>query len=127
MKLTYEGGLRFVAERRGHTISTDLPRDKGGTDLGMTPTELLIVSLGGCIGIYVADYCRNVGLNCDGMTVEVSLEVVESPRRIGRFRIALNVPAGIPEKRRAAVKRVAEHCFIHQTFLHPPEMTIELA
>jgi uncharacterized OsmC-like protein len=126
MKITYEGGMRFTAEERGHTITVDLPPAKGGTDQGMTSRELFEASLGACIGVYVADYCERVGLNCDGLTVEVTSQRVENPARLGTLHAKVTVPAGIPENRRAAVQKVAQSCLIHATLRNQPEMMIEL-
>ncbi|MCL6628577.1 MAG: OsmC family protein [Armatimonadetes bacterium] len=127
MQVTYKGGTLFTAEQRGHTITIDLPPDKGGTDQGMTPPELLAASLGSCIGIYVTQYCKQVGLNCEGTTVDVSWEVTSEPMRIERIHAVVKVPAGIPEERRAAVMRAAEHCLIHRTLCTIPGIKIELA
>lgn len=127
MKVRYETGTRFKASTRGHEITVDLPPAKGGTDQGMTPPELLVAAFGACIGVYVTQYCKQVGLNCDGLTVDVDWETVEEPLRVGRLHATVNVPAGIPEERKAAVKKVAEHCLIHQTLCNMPDMDIKIA
>jgi len=127
MQVTYKGGTLFTAEQRGHTITIDLPPDKGGTDQGMTPPELLAAALGSCIGVYVTQYCKQVGLNCEGTTVDVDWEVTPEPMRIDRIRAVVKVPAGIPEERRAAVMKAAEHCLIHRTLCSVPDVKIELA
>lgn len=127
MKVNYEAGTRFTAGTRGHKVTLDLPRERGGTDQGMTPPELLAAAFGACIGVYVTRYCKQVGVNPDDTTVDVRWETVEEPMRISRLHATVTVPAGIPEGRRAAVKKVAEHCLIHRTLCAQPEMMIELA
>lgn len=126
IKVEYQGDLRFTAETRGHEILVDQPKEKGGTDRGMTPPELLVSSFGTCIGVYVVQYLKQIGVDPSGMTVKVRYETVTEPLRIGRIRARVEVPAGIPESRRAAVHKVAEHCLIHQTLCAEPEIVIEI-
>lgn len=126
MKIIYESGMRFIAETRGHRITADLPAEKGGTDQGMTPPELLAASLGTCIGVYVVSYCQSVGIDTTGLTVDVQSEMAASPARVGQMHAVVTVPGGIPEDRRSAVMKVAHNCLIHQTLCNMPDMTIEL-
>jgi putative redox protein len=126
MIVSYKGGTLFEASERGHEITVDLPADKGGTDRGMMPPELLLASLGTCIGIYVTGYCKQVGIDCDGLTVELSQERLENPLRIGAMHATVHIPGGIPEDRRHAMQKVAESCMVHQTLCNQPELTIQL-
>lgn len=126
VKIKYEGGIRFTASARGHEILVDQPVAKGGTDQGMTPPELLVASFGACIGVYVTRYLNQVGLNAEGISIEVDYETAEDPLRIRQLHARVTVPAGIPEARRAAVHRVAEKCLIHQTLCYTPAVTIDL-
>lgn len=126
MMISYEGGTKFSAETRGHAITVDLPPDKGGTDEGMTPPELLAASLGTCIGIYVTQYCKQAGLDCEGTTVEVYSETVQEPMRLGKLHAKVRVPKGIPHNRYQAVKKAASSCMIHATLCSLPELVIEI-
>lgn len=83
--------------------------------------------LGACIGVYVTQYCKQVGLDCDNATVEMIWETAKGPARVGQLRARINVPAGIPDERRAGVKRAAERCLIHATLRSKPAIDIELA
>jgi uncharacterized OsmC-like protein len=125
MKISYQNGMRFDAETRGHQITVDLPPEKGGENMGMTPPELLTAAFGACIGVYVVSYLQSVKVDTTGLTVDVAYEQVKDPLRIGRLHAKVHVPAGIPEERKAAVHRVAENCLIHQTLCNEPEMEIE--
>jgi putative redox protein len=127
IKVQYVGGTKFKAETRGLKTTMDLPADKGGTNSAMTPTELMVTSLGGCIALYVTEYLKQIGLDPAGTMVEMRFEMADAPRRVGRLRAKVEVPAGIPENRRAAVQRVAEHCPVHHTLHGVPETVIEIA
>jgi len=127
MKIEYQSGTKFHVRSRAHNLTVDLPPDKGGMDEGMTPTELLAAALGSCIGMYVTIYCEQIGIDPEGTTVNMKWETSEAPLRVGRLHAVVEVPAGIPEGRRAAVKKVAEHCMIHRTLAAMPETEIEIA
>lgn len=127
MKIEYQTGTEFLVRTRGHKTTVDLPPDKGGMDKGMTPTEFLAAALGSCIGMYVTIYCKQIGVDPEGTTVEMKWETSEAPLRVGRLRAVVEIPAGIPEGRRGAVKKVAEHCMIHRTLAATPEVEIEIA
>lgn len=126
MKITYEGGALFSAKTRGHTITVDLPKEKGGADKAMTPPELFVASLGVCVGMHVTQYLARIGVDLKGATVDLKWELSEKPARVGRINILVDVPAGIPKERRAAVYKVAQSCLIHQTIARKPEINIEL-
>lgn len=126
MLVKYRGGTLFSVNARGHSITVDLTPEKGGSDRGMSPPELLAAAFGTCIGIYVTQYCKQIGLNCDDTTVDVTFETEEEPLRIGRLHAKVHVPSGIPEERKAAVKKVAEHCLIHTTLCTQPELAIDI-
>ena len=127
IKVEYRGGVRFTASTRGHEVTTDLTAAKGGTDQGMTPPELLVSAFGTCVGVYVTEYLQQVGIDPEGTTVDLIFETKEDPRRIGQLHATVNVPAGVPEKRKPAVQRVAEKCLVHETLRVQPEVTIEVA
>ena len=126
LKIEYKGGLQFTASTRRHEITVDQPQEKGGTDTGMTPPELLVASFGACIGVYVAEYLKSMNRNPEGMSIEVSHKFAENPRRISELHAKVIIPAGIPEERRTAIHRVAEKCLIHQTLRYTPAVTIDI-
>lgn len=123
MQIAYDGGCRFTAACRSHTITIDQPLDNGGEDSGMTPPELMAASLAGCIAHYVARYCTQAGIDTTGLAVACDWQVVDDPRRIGSLTVEVEVPE-LPANRRKAVERVANQCLIHATLTHPPLMNV---
>jgi len=55
MKLTvaYDGGTRYDITSGRHRVVTDQPVEDGGQDAGMSPVELFVGSLAGCVGYFV--------------------------------------------------------------------------
>jgi uncharacterized OsmC-like protein len=45
---------------------------------------------------------------------------------VAAVRLAIRLPAGVPEARRRALLAVASHCTVHNSLRTPPEVTITL-
>jgi len=69
-----KGKLAVECSAGKHKVIQDLPKVAGGRDLGPSPTELLLASLAGCIGIVAAYHAPKFGINLKGMEISVSGE-----------------------------------------------------
>ena len=80
--LEWLGGKRSIARIRGFTVSIDNPKDRGGTDAGPKPTELLLASLGGCFSIGVGYFAKKMRIDLQNLFVRLSgvQESEEVPR-----------------------------------------------
>jgi putative redox protein len=126
-EIKYIGGKKFSAQNRAHTVIIDQPEDNGGNNQGPTPPELFIDSLGSCIGVYVLGFCKNTGLNPDGMKITLDWEKAsDKPSRIKNINIKIALPNADVGARKAALLKVAESCLIHETIKHQPEISMEL-
>ena len=126
INVTFDHGKIFKAQIRGHEIAVDQPLDNGGEDTAPTPTELLVASLGTCVGLYANSFLRRHEIDTTGVSLEVTLEKATDPDRISAFNIALHVPAGVPEKLRAPLLRVAKSCYVHHTIANHPAVEVGL-
>lgn len=128
MEVTIEhlGAVQFEIKARQHAIVCDQPTENGGHDEGMTPPELLLASLGSCAAFYAAQYLRKFKLATEGTRVRVTAEKVKDPARVENFRIEIESPIELTEQHRTGVEKAVHHCLIHNTLLHPPQMTIEI-
>jgi uncharacterized OsmC-like protein len=124
IKIDYAGDFRFLVRTRGHECALDLPRPKGGSDVGPTPPELLVGALGACIGVYLVDYCERADLPTEGLSLEAGYRTAERPSRISDIQLQVNLPAGIPQERQRALHKVAESCLVHNTLLCRPDVAI---
>lgn len=93
MKITLQhlDGLRFRAEARHHRIIIDQPAEDGATDQGLTPAELLLASLGSCVGQFVAQYLRLRSLPSEGLMIQVESDRT-GPLRLSNFRVQIVAP-----------------------------------
>jgi uncharacterized OsmC-like protein len=129
MEVTVEhlGAVQFEIKARQHTIPCDQPPENGGYDEGMTPPELLLASLASCAGFYAAQYLRKFKLATEGTHVRVVADKVKEPvPRMENFQIEIETPVDLSEQHRAGVQRAIHHCLIHNTLLHPPQISIDI-
>jgi uncharacterized OsmC-like protein len=126
MEVNWLEGFVFKATCGGHEVITDQHEKEGGTDKAMTPAEIFIASLGNCIGVYAARFCKRHNLPIEGMKVLLDWTYAKDPVRIGSIKAELHYPHDIPEAEKKGLLRMAEACFVHETILHKPEVTVEL-
>ena len=120
------GDLQFEIKARTHRIACDQPAENGGYDEGMTPPELFLGSLGSCAGFYAAEYLRKQKLATEGTRIKVTAEKAKNPPRLADLRIEVELPVEVSEQHRAGVEQAIHHCLIHNTLLHPPQITVEI-
>jgi len=108
----------FAVKSEGHQIDIDT---KGG---GMSPSAVLLVSLGSCIGEYVNEYLEGTHIPSNGFTVSVAAEFAHekpvSSRSIKEV-IKMNVE-GLDEKRKEGIVRFINNCPVHNTLKDNPEI-----
>jgi uncharacterized OsmC-like protein len=123
MKLTvvYRGGMHFCSSTQSGELMCDESSEVGKAY--PSAPELLMASLGSCIGSVLVYYAGRHGLNLEGLEVDLDWQIAEQPHRIGSIDVKVRVPLSLPEGQLEALRRVAESCLIHNTLLHPPKMT----
>ena len=120
------GGVQFEIKARQHTIACDQPPENGGYDEGMMPPELLLASLGSCVGFYAVMYLKKHKLSTEGTRVHVSAEKAKAPARMEDFRITVEVPAEFGDDHKRGIEEAVHHCLIHNTLLNPPKINLEV-
>jgi len=126
IRIRRRAGLAFDITVRDRTVSCDMSVSDGGQGDGFAPVELFAGSLGACIAMVTqgwADACGHEG----DVGVDVTLELVPDPTRIGAIIADVELPAGVPADRCDAVRRVVEHCVIQQTLKQPPELDLDVS
>lgn len=104
--LRHASGAHFTAEARHHRVSLDQPMEDGATDQGLSPAELLLASLGGCVGQVVAQYMTARGIPSDGLSIRVCAEPAAQPLQIGNFHVEIAAPALDDRQLRGLLKAV---------------------
>ncbi len=123
---SYQGEMLFTTEIGSQHIATDVTPPMGGKGRAATPPDLFVVSIGACVGAFVAHYCEQQGIDTRDLRVETSFEKTEKPAFLTNFKIDVYLPYGICGERNTAVQRVADHCIIHETLHHLQGVEIKI-
>ena len=73
-----------------HTLIADEPVEKGGTDTGPTPTQLLALSLASCTAITIEMYADRKEWDVGDVAVDVDYEL--DPKGTSRFDVVIQIP-----------------------------------
>ena len=120
------GDMKFETQMGTHKLVIDVPPENNGKDRGPTPPQLFIASLSSCIAVFATSYCKNTGINVEGLSVTLAFDKLTEPSRLGNLKAVIKIPKGDVEKREKAVIRAAEYCLIHETIRSSPEIEIAL-
>jgi len=72
-------GVTFMGKTdSNHWVVMDGPEEFGGSNAGIRPKELILLSLAGCTGADVAVILKKKKINLDGFEVNVSAEMQET-------------------------------------------------
>lgn len=124
--VTRKAGGEFAVRVRGHEVTSDMSEKEGGRDAGPSPVELLAGSLGACIAMMVQRWCERHGYTDGQVGADLTLELADSPKRVGGIFIDVELPKGIPEDKKEVIRRMAERCPVHATLRTPPRLDIDI-
>ena len=125
--VTHDGGLRLIADVRGHVVATDQPYTAGGTDSAAMPLELIGAALGTCIALAVVQFCNTRDIPTDGLSVSVEQHTAKTPYRVDRYQVGLILPHALPTEYREAIDRVARTCAAYNTLRGTPDILISVS
>ena len=106
-------GYEHEIEMRNHRVVIDEPVEKGGTDLGPLPSELLAASLGSCTAITMEMYAarKEWGLG----TVEVAVDFTEATADDPpTFDVRITLGAQVSDENRDRLLTIAGKCPVHK-------------
>lgn len=86
--------------------------------------ELLMASLGSCIGSVLVTFGDRHDINLDGMQIALDWETAERPYRIGRIAVQVSIPQPLSDETGVTLERVAHACLVHNTLTHPPDIEV---
>jgi uncharacterized OsmC-like protein len=124
----HEGGDRFSVVVRQHTLLVDQPDGLQGQDLGPTPTELFVAGLASCVGYYAERFLQRHDVPVDGLKVLCRFEMSkDGPSRVASVALEVLVPAHLTESQTEALRRVAEHCTVHNSIRTAPDIVTSVS
>lgn len=101
-------GYTGRANVRDFTIVMDEPLDLHGHDMGATPMEYLLSSLGGCIAITLRMYAQRKGWDTGAIDVYIDLlEVEDGSKKIIK---TLRFENDLDEDQLTRLRKISEKC-----------------
>lgn len=120
--LQHLDGVRFRAEARQHRLLVDQPAEDGATDQGMTPAELLLASLGSCVGQFVAQYLRLRSLPSEGLLILAEADR-GGPLRLSNFRVQIVAP-GLTERQLRTLEKSISCGMVQNAIAQPNPLSV---
>ncbi|MEX6687725.1 OsmC family protein [Danxiaibacter flavus] len=121
-QIIYKGDLRTQAThlQSNTIIETDAPTDNHGKGERFSPTDIVATALGSCMLTIMGIKARDLEVNLDGTSIEITKIMAAEPRRIGGIKVTFNFPEGlqVDEKQRTVLERAAITCPVAKS-LHP--------
>jgi uncharacterized OsmC-like protein len=119
-KVTYLGELRTssIHIQSGTEILTDAPTDNHGRGEAFSPTDLLANALGSCMVSIMAIKSKDLHLNLEGSSIEVTKIMQAEPRKIAKIVIVMNMSVAVDQRAKLILERSAMTCPVLLS-LHP--------
>ena len=117
-----DGFAHEVEMEGGHGLVVDEPPDRGGTDTGPRPTQLLAAGLAGCTAITVEMYADRKGWEVGA--IEVDVEVAYEGHVPSTYAVALKLPRELSDDQRRRLLKVAAKCPVHQVLVGAATVTV---
>jgi putative redox protein len=126
--------IRVVARRRdgytheveidsGHTLVIDEPVDRGGADLGPSPTRAAAAGLAACTAITCEMYAAMKGWELGA--VECEVEIDQGPgSSFEEITVTLRIPEAIADEQRDRLLVIAGKCPVHRALAGETEVVI---
>ncbi|MDP5120378.1 MAG: OsmC family protein [Spirosomaceae bacterium] len=109
-------GFQTILSNGRHAIIGDEPISSKGTDLGFSPTDLVLAGLAMCKTATVRFIARKKGWNVT--EVEAQLEQVVKRGQDGKLtthvQVALQIEGDLTDEQRAELTREADACYVHR-------------
>jgi putative redox protein len=107
---------------RHHTLIADEPHDRGGTDTGPTPMQLLALSLASCTAITIELYAARKGWDVGEVEVEVDYKL-EKGELATRYDVLLKLPRDLSDEQVESLRVIAGRCPVHRALTGEVEIT----
>ena len=121
MIIDFPGGSRVDAHFGQFSVPTDQPPNSSAP----TPFATFLSTIGTCAGIYVLGFCRQRGIDTDGIRLVQQMDVDRLTGLVTDVKVTIQLPAGFPAKYRDAVVRAADQCAVKKHFEHPPAIRVD--
>jgi len=126
------GNGRFAEEIKigAHTIYSDEPTDRGGTNRGPSPYELIMAALGACTAMTIRMYAERHDLKLRRTIVQLKhfkLPAVTDAGPLDYFERTIGLEGDLTEDQRLRLMQISEKCPVGETLRHVVTIDSRLA
>ncbi len=105
--------FQFLGTAREHSVVVDQKEERGGSNTGFKPTELLLLSLGSCMGTTIVAKAELEGLDVSELKLDVDIEKVFEDEVKWKMNINVHIDGDIsPEAKKKLVSEAEKECKI---------------
>ena len=118
------GFLQDICAGRKHHLRADEPVAYGGTDLGVTPYQLLSAALASCTSMTIRMYARRKKWPLDHVRVDVTHDKIHATdcehcetvgEKIDQFTRHITLTGDLDDDQRSSLMDIANRCPVHRT------------
>jgi putative redox protein len=126
ISITQEKDSKFKTEIRSHTFFSDMSVKDGGNDEAPSPADLLVSSLGFCIGMIILRYCESHGYDSQDIDISMTYLLNDNPKMIKSITADIALPENFPEDRKKAILNSVKTCVIYNSLNKDIDIDIEI-
>jgi ribosomal protein S12 methylthiotransferase accessory factor len=94
----------------------------------MAPPQLFIAALGGCAGVYVADFCDSQGIDYQGLRLNVDWDCEDRPRRISSVHVRIELSGrSLTAAQVQGMLDAVQTCTLQNRLAHRPQRKVDSA
>jgi putative redox protein len=115
-----------------HFLRADEPSSYGGSDLGPSPYDLLLMSLGACTSMTLRMYANHKKLPLEDVSIRLFHErvhaddCIDCDGKIERLTRRISLVGDLSEEQRRRLLEIADKCPVHRTLESDPQIVTEL-
>ncbi len=111
-------GYQSIITNGTHTIVGDEPVKSNGTDLGLSPSELVLSGLALCKVATIRFIARRNNWEIGEVKAELSQEVKRESKGLKtNIKVAIHIEGNITQEQKDELLKQADACYIHRQIL----------